>query len=59
MFVVNEVSENILLSSRNIKNVEVISAELLNTYKLLLFKTVVVTKSAMNVIEKRLSKESD
>lgn len=59
LFVVNEVSENILLSSRNIKNIEVISAELLNTYKLLLFKTVVVTKSAMNVIEKRLSKESD
>tara|TARA_B100000963_G_scaffold347873_1_gene354691 strand:- start:804 stop:1442 length:639 start_codon:yes stop_codon:yes gene_type:complete len=59
LFVVNEVSENILLSSRNIKHIEVISAELLNTYKLLLFKTVVVTKSAMNVIEKRLSKESD
>ena len=59
LFVVNKVSENILLSSRNIKNIEVISAELLNTYKLLLFKTVVVTKSAMNVIEKRLSKESD
>ena len=59
LFVVNEVSQNILLSSRNIENVEVISAELLNTYKLLLFKTVVVTKSAMNVIEKRLSKESD
>ena len=59
LFVVNEVSENIFLSSRNIKNIEVISAELLNTYKLLLFKTVVVTKSAMNVIEKRLSKESD
>ena len=59
LFVVNEDSENILLSSRNIKHIEVISAELLNTYKLLLFKTVVVTKSAMNVIEKRLSKESD
>jgi len=59
LFVVNEISENILLSSRNIKNIEVISPKLLNTYKLLLFKTVVVTKSAMNVIEKRLSKESD
>ena len=59
LFVVNEVSENIFLSSRNIKNIEIISAELLNTYKLLLYKTVVVTKSAMNVIEKRLSKESD
>ncbi len=57
--VVDEVSQNLFLSSRNIQNVELISADLLNTYKLLLYKSVVVTKAAMNVLEKRLSKESD
>lgn len=59
LMVVDEVSQNLFLSSRNIQNVELISADLLNTYKLLLYKTVVVTKAAMNVLEKRLSKESD
>lgn len=59
LMVVDEVSQNLFLSSRNIQNVELISADLLNTYKLLLYKSVVVTKAAMNVLEKRLSKESD
>lgn len=59
LMVVDEVSHNLFLSSRNIQNIELISADLLNTYKLLLYKSVVVTKAAMNVLEKRLSKESD
>lgn len=59
LFVVDEVCPNLFLSSRNIQEIELISADLLNTYKLLLYKTVVLTKTAMNVIEKRLSKESD
>ena len=59
LMVVDEVSQNLFLYSRNIQNVELISADLLNTYKLLLYKSVVVTKAAMNVLEKRLSKESD
>jgi len=59
LMVVDEVSQNLFLSSRNLQNVELISADLLNTYKLLLYKSVVVTKAAMNVLEKRLSKESD
>ena len=59
LMVVDEVSQNLFLSSRNIQNIELISADLLNTYKLLLYKSVVVTKAAMNVLEKRLSKESD
>ena len=59
LMVVDEVSQNLFLSSRNMQNVELISADLLNTYKLLLYKSVVVTKAAMNVLEKRLSKESD
>ena len=59
LMVVEEVSQNLFLSSRNIQNIELISADLLNTYKLLLYKSVVVTKAAMNVLEKRLSKESD
>ena len=59
LMVVDEVSQNLFLSSRNIQNIELISADLLNTYKLLLYKSVVVTKAAMHVLEKRLSKESD
>ena len=59
LMVVDEVSQNLFLSSRNIQNIDLISADLLNTYKLLLYKSVVVTKAAMNVLEKRLSKESD
>ena len=59
LMVVDEVSQNLFLSSRNIQNIELISADLLNTYKLLLYKSVVVTKAAMNVLEKRLLKESD
>jgi len=59
LIVVGEVCPNLFLSSRNIQEIELISADLLNTYKLLLYKTVVLTNTAMNVIEKRLSKESD
>ena len=59
LMVVDEVSQNLFLSSGNIQNIELISADLLNTYKLLLYKSVVVTKAAMNVLEKRLAKESD
>lgn len=49
--------ENICLGTDNLSRIDVLPAELVNVYQLLVFKKIVITKSALVSIEKRLKGE--
>ena len=55
LFIVDENNDNVLLASRNIPTVEVVTAKLANTYQLLRYKNVIVTKAGMEALENRLA----
>ena len=55
LFIVDSNIENVLLASRNIPKVEVVTAALANTYQLLRYKNVIVTKAGMEALESRLA----
>jgi large subunit ribosomal protein L4 len=55
LFIVDENNDNVLLASRNIPKVEVVTAKLANTYQLLRYKNVIVTKAGMEALENRLA----
>ena len=55
LFIVDEHSDNVLLAARNIPKVEVVTAALVNTYQLLRYRNVVVTKAGMEALESRLA----
>ena len=55
LFVVDANNENVLLASRNLPKVEVVTAKLANTYQLLRYKNIVITKAGMEELEKRLA----
>jgi large subunit ribosomal protein L4 len=55
LFIVGENNDNVLLASRNIPKVEVVTAKLANTYQLLRYKNVIVTKAGMEALENRLA----
>jgi len=55
LFIVDETNENLLLASRNIQRVEVATAKLVNTYQVLRYKNVIVTKAGMEALEQRLA----
>ena len=55
LFIVGEANENLVLASRNVQRVEVVSAKLVNTYQMLRYKNIVATKSAMEALEARLA----
>lgn len=54
LFIMDEVTEAVRLASRNIPQVEVVSAKLVNTYQILRYKKVIVTKAGMEALEQRL-----
>lgn len=54
LIVIDEVSKNVSLAARNLKNVEVVNYRSLNVYKLLLFDKVVFAKNALTAVEQRL-----
>lgn len=54
LFIVDEANDNLLLASRNIPRVEVVTAQLANTYQILRHKNVIITKAGMEALEKRL-----
>jgi len=56
LFVLAEANENVYLSSRNLKNAEVITAAELSTYKILNANKVVLLEGAVEGIETNLSK---
>ena len=57
LFIVDEISANMALASRNIPQVEVVNAVQVNTYQLLRYKQIVITQSAMEKLQARLSQE--
>ncbi len=54
LFIVDETSDNLLLAARNISRVEVATAKLVNTYQILRYKNVIVTKAGMEALEQRI-----
>jgi len=56
LFVLGSSNENVYLSSRNLKNAEVITASELSTYKILNANNVVLLEGALEGIETNLSK---
>jgi large subunit ribosomal protein L4 len=57
LFIVDQISANMALASRNIPQVEVVNAAQVNTYQLLRYKQIVITQSAMEKLQARLSQE--
>ncbi len=57
LIVSSEPDKNLVLASRNIPNVRVTTSNLLNTYQVLWPDKLLITKSAFEIIEQRLSKE--
>ena len=55
LFIVDSNNDNVLLASRNIPKVEIVTAALANTYQLLRYKNVIVTKAGMEALENRLA----
>jgi large subunit ribosomal protein L4 len=55
LFVVAEASDNLVLASRNLQQVEVATASLVNTYQMLRHKNVIVTKAGMAALEARIA----
>ncbi len=55
LFIVDANNDNVLLAARNIPTVEVVTAALVNTYQMLRYKNVVITKAGMEALEKRLA----
>jgi large subunit ribosomal protein L4 len=55
LLVLGSKNDNIYLSSRNIQNAKVITADSLNTYDVLNARKVVVSQSAIEIIEKTLN----
>lgn len=54
LLVLNSFSENIMLSVRNIPNVQLVDSKLVNAYDVLRFKKMLVTKDALRAIIERL-----
>ncbi len=54
LFIVNGTDDNVLLASRNIPRVEVATAALVNTYQILRYKNVIITKAGMEALVARL-----
>jgi large subunit ribosomal protein L4 len=55
LFIVAEANDNLLLASRNIAQVELATAKLVNIYQILRYKNVIVTKAGMEALEQRLA----
>lgn len=56
LFVAPVVDRNLLLASRNVQDVEVTTADTLNTYQVLRFAKLVFTRDAFEKLEQRLSR---
>ena len=55
LFIVDEISNNLSLASRNLPNVNVTNLNTLNPINLLKFNSVVIAENCLNLIEERLS----
>ena len=57
LFIVDTVQENVNLAARNLERVEVVTADLVNTYQMLRHKQVVITEAGMKILSARLSEK--
>jgi large subunit ribosomal protein L4 len=55
LFIVDEISKNLSLASRNLPNVNVTNLNTLNPINLLKFNSVVIAENCLNLIEEKLS----
>lgn len=55
LFIVAEAKDNQLLASRNIPQVELVTSKLVNTYQILRYKNIIVTKAGMEALVQRLA----
>ena len=55
LFIVDEISNNLSLASRNLSNVNVTNLNTLNPINLLKFNSVVIVENCLNLIEEKLS----
>ncbi len=55
LFIVDEISNNLSLASRNLPNVNVTNLNALNPINLLKFNSVVIVENCLNLIEEKLS----
>jgi large subunit ribosomal protein L4 len=56
LFVANDVNKNLLLSSRNVPNIEITTGTLLNTYQVLRSDKLVISRGALEQVGQRLNK---
>ena len=54
LVVVSELTDNLVLASRNLSNVKVIESHEINTYDVLNYKTIVMTEEAVKMLEEEL-----
>ena len=54
LVVVDSISQNLLLAARNMADVKVVGASLLNIYDVLRYPRILVTKAGMDILQKRL-----
>lgn len=54
LVVVSELTDNLILASRNLSNVKVIESHEINTYDVLNYKTIVMTEEAVKMLEEEL-----
>ena len=54
LVVVKELTENLILASRNLSNVKLIESHEINTYDVLNYKTIVITEEAVKMLEEVL-----
>ena len=57
LFVVDKLQENLNLAARNLERVEVVTADLVNTYQILRHKQVIITEAGMKILSARLGEE--
>jgi large subunit ribosomal protein L4 len=54
LLVLGDSNKNIYLSSRNLEGVEVVTADLLNTYQIMNASSLVITENSLEIIENLL-----
>lgn len=57
LFIVDTVEENVNLAARNLERVDVVTADLVNTYQMLRHKQVVITEAGMKILSARLGEK--
>jgi large subunit ribosomal protein L4 len=55
LFIVDACNDDVLLAARNIPKVEVVTASLVNTYQILRYRHIVVSRAGMGVLEGRMA----